>query len=124
MINWLASHTYKNYDISVQAPEGDAIRLVYTADMDGYVATGEHLPVSPDLTPEVMEARAAFMDKFDEAKAQAMEEEIMEEEASERRRRDADADAQVFLTHPLQYAPSYPYYFVNNLVPSVKKVED
>merc|ERR1712020_714847 len=95
-----------------KAPEGDAIRLVYTADMDGYVATGEHLPVSPDLTPEVMEARAAFMDKFDEAKAQAMEEEIiediaaveiaeeiMEEEAlglrsdepSERRRRDADA---------------------------------
>merc|ERR1712020_197547 len=87
-----------------KAPEGDAIRLVYTADMDGYVATGEHLPVSPDLTPEVMEARAAFMDKFDEAKAQAMAEEIMEEEEalglrsdepSERRRRDADADAQV-----------------------------
>ena len=118
MINWLASHTYKNYDISVQAPEGDAIRLVYTADMDGYVATGEHLPVSPDLTPEVMEARAAFMDKFDEAKAQAME-----EEASERRRRDADADAQVLLTQPLQYAPTYPYYFVNPYVPTVKKVK-
>ena len=144
MINWLASYTYKNYDLSVQAPEGDAIKLVYTADMDGYVATGEHLPVSPDLTPEVMEARAAFMDKFDEAKAQAVEmeeeilediaaEEIMEEEAlglrsdepSERRRRrdaEADSDAQVFLTHPLQYAPSYPYYFVNPLVPTVKRV--
>merc|ERR1719438_629989 len=43
-----------------------------------------------------------------------------------RRRRDADADAdaQVFLTQPLHYAPSYPYYFVNNLLPAVKKVED
>ena len=107
------------------------------------MATGDHLPVSPDLTPEVMEARAAFMDKFDEAKAQAMEEEIMEDiaaveiaeeimeeealglrsdEPSERRRRDADADAQVLLTQPLQYAPSYPYYFVNPYVPTVKKV--
>ena len=111
--------------------------------MDGYVATGEHLPVSPDLTPEVMEARAAFMDKFDEAKAQAMEEEIMEDIAAveiaeeimeeealgrsdevERRRRDADADAQVLLTQPLHYAPSYPYYFVNPYVPTVKKVEN
>jgi len=127
-----------------KAPEGDAIKVVYTADMDGYVATGDHLPVSPDLTPEVMEARAAFMDKFDEAKAQAMEEEIMEDIAAveiaeeimeeealglrsdevERRRRDADADAQVFLTQPLQYAPSYPYYFVNPIVPTVKKVAE
>jgi len=127
-----------------KAPEGDAIRLVYTADMDGYVATGEHLPVSPDLTPEVMEARAAFMDKFDEAKAQAMEEEIMEDiaaveiaeeimeekalglrsdEPSERRRRDAEADAQVFMTQPLHYAPSYPYYFVQNGV-ELKQVEE
>jgi len=141
-----------------KAPEGDAIRVVYTADMDGYVATGEHLPVSPELTPEVMEARAAFMDKFDEAKTRALdmaieeeimekiiEEEIVEEIAEaevaevieealglrnseadqlERRRRDADADAQVFLTQPLNYAPRYPYYFVNNLSPTVKKFDD
>jgi len=126
-----------------KAPEGDAIKLVYTADMDGYVATGDHLPVSPDLTPEVMEARAAFMDKFDEAKAQAMEEEeimediaaveiaeeIMEEEAlglrsDEPDRRRRDAEAQVLLTQPLQYAPTYPYYFVNPIVPTVKKVEE
>ena len=150
-------HTFNDYKISVQAPEGDAIRVVYTADMDGYVATGEHLPVSPELTPEVMEARAAFMDKFDEAKTRALdmaieeeimekiiEEEIVEEIAEaevaevieealglrnseadqlERRRRDADADAQVFLTQPLNYAPRYPYYFVNNLSPTVKKVD-
>jgi len=141
-----------------KAPEGDAIRLVYTADMGGYVATGEHLPVSPELTPEVMEARAAFMNKFEEEKARAVDitieeeeilekiiedeivEEIAEAEVAEvieealglrdsdpnRRRRDADADAdaQVFLTQPLHYAPSYPYYFVNNLLPAVKKVED
>jgi len=129
-----------------KAPEGDAIRLVYTADMDGYVATGDHLPVSPDLTPEVMEARAAFMDKFDDAKAQAMEEEILEDIAAveiaeemieeeslglrtvepDRRRREADADAQVFLTQPLQYAPTYPYYPYNTAlyVPTVKKVAE
>lgn len=141
-----------------KAPEGDAIRVVYTADMGGYVATGEHLPVSPKLTPEVMEARDAFMDKFNEEKARAVDKAIEEEEIMEkmiedeiveeiveaevaevieealglrasdpiRRRRDADADAdaQVFLTQPLHYAPSYPYYFVNNLLPAVKKVED
>merc|ERR1719500_1648616 len=56
-----------------KAPEGDDIKLVYTADMAGYVATGDHLPLSPELTPEVMEARAAFMEKFAEAQAQAEE---------------------------------------------------
>merc|ERR1712004_969290 len=95
-----------------------------------------------------MEARAAFMDKFDEAeaKAQAMEEEIMEDIAAveiaeemieeevlglrsvdpERRRRDAEADAQVFLTQPLHYAPTYPYYNYNTAlyVPTVKKVDE
>ena len=155
---------------------------MYTADMGGYVATGEHLPVSPELTPEVMEARTAFMEKFDEEKARAVDitieeeeilekmiedqivEEIVEAEVAEvieealglrniepdgpetpetifedeslalfddesleetRRRRDAnaEADAQVFLTQPLHYAPSYPYYFVNNLSPTVKKVD-
>jgi len=149
------------------APEGEAIRLVYTADMGGYVATGEHLPVSPELTPEVMEARTAFMEKFDEEKARAVDmeveneiltkmiedeivEEIVEAEVAEvieealglrtvepnhpekvfedesRRRRDADADAdaQIFLTQPLHYAPNYPYHYVNNLLPTLKKVED
>ena len=97
--------------------------MVYTADMAGYVPSGAHLPMSPELTPEVVEARAAFMDKFEEAKVRAMEDMV---EEVERRRRDAepeaDADAQVFLTQPVHYAPSYPYYFVNNLVPSVKMV--
>merc|ERR1719288_591816 len=42
-------------------------------------------------------------------------------EERKRREADADADAQVLLTQPLHYAPNYPYYFVNNLVPTVKK---
>merc|ERR1712111_202369 len=107
-----------------KAPEGDDIKLVYTADMAGYVPTGAHLPLSPELTPEVMEARAAFMDKFAEAQEREEEDMDMAAVAEERKRRDADADAQVLLTQPLHYAPNYPYYFVNNLVPTVKKVDE
>jgi len=162
-----------------KAPEGDDIKLVYTADMAGYVATGAHLPLSPELTPEVMEARAAFMDKFAEAEAQAEEDmavvadvlslregdamaevDDMAVVAEARKRRDVDADAQVQLTQPLDgdaqvqltqplgadakvqltqplganaqvqltqplhYAHNYPYYFVNNLLPTVKKVDE
>ena len=158
--------------------------------MAGYVATGAHLPLSPELTPEVMEARAAFMDKFAEAEAQAEEDmavvadvlslregdamaevDDMAVVAEARKRRDVDVDAQVQLTkplgadakvqltqplggdakvqltqpldgvakvqltqplganakvqltQPLHYAHNYPYYFVNNLLPTVKKVE-
>merc|ERR1719327_1668178 len=68
------------------------------------------------------------MDKFAEAQERAEEEMDMAEKVNdrggvveERKRRDADADAQVLLTQPLHYAPNYPYYFVNNLVPTVKK---
>merc|ERR1712172_74809 len=107
-----------------KAPEGDDIKLVYTADMAGYVPTGAHLPLSPGLTPEVMEARAAFMDEFAKAQERAEEDMDMAVTAPERRRRDADANAQVLLTQPLHYAPNYPYYFVNNLVPTVKKVDE
>ena len=115
--------------------------------MAGYVATGAHLPLSPELTPEVMEARADFMDKFAEAQDRAEEDmavvadvlSLRESDAIDmtesegglrdgkggfgRKRRDADADAQVLLTQPLHYAPNYPYYFANNIVPTVKKVE-
>merc|ERR1740123_2949252 len=56
--------------------------------------------------------------------------------AEARKRRDVDADAQVQLTQPLganaqvqltqplHYAHNYPYYFVNNLLPTVKKVDE
>ena len=131
---------------------------MYTADETGYHPTSPYLPLSPKLTPEVMEARAIFMDKFAEAQDRAEEDmavfadvlslrvsdtDVMADEDMDmavvaesegvftsdgrngfgRKRRDADADAQVLLTQPRHYAPNYPYYFVNNLVPTVKKVE-
>merc|ERR1712152_79902 len=78
-----------------------------------------------------MGAQAMEEEILEDIAAVEIAEEIMEEEAlslrsdePERRRRDADADAQVLLTQPLHYAPSYPYYFVNPIVPTVKKVEE
>merc|ERR1712029_663031 len=114
-----------------KAPEGDNIKLVYTAGEEGYVATGDHLPVSPDapeapmmvlpvmpeLTPEVAEARSSFMQVFDEIKMKNVEEaaEVVED-AVVMEKRDADADpllVQYQKTLPLYrtYAPAYPAYY-------------
>ena len=71
-----------------RAPEGDDISLTYTAGAQGYLAQGDHLPLSPDVpaapevvlpvmvdyTPEVAAARDAFMETFNEAKMKAEEE--------------------------------------------------
>ena len=93
-----------------QAPEGDEVALTYTAGEAGYLAEGAALPLSPavpeapavelpvmvDLTPEVAEARDAFMATFEEVKmrAEAMEAEAEPEpeavESMERRRRDTE----------------------------------
>jgi len=92
-----------------KAPEGDEVALTYTAGEAGYLAEGAALPLSPavpeapavelpvmvDLTPEVAEARDAFMATFEEVKmrAEAMEAEAEAEpepEAVERRRRDTE----------------------------------
>merc|ERR1719436_1069757 len=91
-----------------KAPEGDEVALTYTAGEAGYLAEGAALPLSPavpeapavelpvmvDLTPEVAEARDAFMATFEEVKmrAEAMEAEAEPEavEAMERRRRDTE----------------------------------
>ena len=73
-----------------RAPEGDDISLVYTAGEAGYLAEGDHLPVSPevpaapemvlpmmvDFTPEVAAARSSFLEKFNEAKMKAEEEAV------------------------------------------------
>merc|ERR1711863_89782 len=89
-----------------RAPEGDDIRLSYTAGLSGCLAQGDHLPLSPeipaapeavlpvmvDYTPEVAAARDAFMETFNEAKMKAEEEMV---EVVERRRREADMDASV-----------------------------
>merc|ERR1711863_240067 len=86
-----------------RAPEGDDIKLSYTAGLSGYLAQGDHLPLSPeipaapeavlpvmvDYTPEVAAARDAFMETFDEAKMKAEEEMV---EVVERRRRGADME--------------------------------
>merc|ERR1712020_383020 len=86
-----------------RAPEGDDIRLTYTAGLSGYLAEGDHLPLSPeipaapevvlpvmvDYTPEVAAARDAFMETFNEAKMKAEEKMA---EVVERRRRDVDMD--------------------------------
>ena len=87
-----------------QAPEGDEVALTYTAGEAGYLAEGAALPLSPAvpeapavelpvmvaLTPEVAEARDAFMATFEEVKmrAEAMEAEAEPEavESMERRR--------------------------------------
>merc|ERR1719278_2263457 len=90
-----------------KAPEGDEVALTYTAGEAGYLAEGAALPLAPavpeapavelpvmvDLTPEVAEARDAFMATFEEVKmrAEAMEAEAEPEpEAVERRRRDTE----------------------------------
>jgi len=127
-----------------KAPEGDNIKLVYTAGEEGYVATGDHLPVSPDvpeapmmvlpvmpeLTPEVAEARSSFMQVFDEIKMKNVEEaaEVVED-AVVMEKRDADADpllVQYQQTLPLYrtYAPAYPHYFVYPVQQKVMPVMD
>merc|ERR550539_1252566 len=84
-----------------RAPEGDDISLTYTAGLQGYLAQGDHLPLSPeipatpemvlpvmvDYTAEVAAARDAFMETFNEAKMKAEEEMV---EMVERRRREAE----------------------------------
>ena len=86
-----------------KAPEGDDISLTYSAGLEGYLAQGDHLPLSPevpaapevvlpvmvDYTPEVAAARNAFMETFNEVKMKAAEEMV---EVTERRRREADME--------------------------------
>merc|ERR1712088_893045 len=101
-------------EFSFQAPDtGDAVyKLTYTADMDGFQAMGDHLPVpvimdpvpEPELpamvdyTPEVAAARAEFLRAQEEIMARhaaeegenMVDEEVMEVEDMRRKRREAD----------------------------------
>merc|ERR1719333_1631635 len=138
-----------------KAPEGEEVALTYTAGEAGYLAEGAALPLSPAvpeapavelpvmvaLTPEVAEARDAFMATFEEVKmrAEAMEAEPEAVEAMERRRRDTEeamvmeaaemedqvamedmaveavegaAKFQVPVFPVSYYAPSYPHYYL------------
>lgn len=128
-----------------KAPEGDApLKLVYSAGAEGYVAQGDHLPVAPmmpevptmelpvmvDYTPEVAEARSAFMKVFDEVKMRQaeVEENAVDDmvvidadvDAVERKRRDAEADHHLPYLYNT-YAPAYSHYYV---YPTVQKVAE
>merc|ERR1711981_139849 len=112
-------------EFSFQAPDtGDAVyKLTYTADMDGFQAMGDHLPVPVimdpvpeaalpemvDYTPEVAAARAEFLRAQDAIMAEhaAMEAENMvddeaveaEAEVEDMRRKRREAEPVVIPTH-------------------------
>merc|ERR1712062_644458 len=124
-------------EFSFQAPDtGDAVyKLTYTADMDGFQAMGDHLPVSVimdpvpevelptmvDYTPEVAAARADFLKVQEEIMAKhAAEENMVEMEETEMERKRREADPVVVPTHtnllPTTYhhlAGAYPVYYNN-----------
>merc|ERR1712117_512175 len=127
-------------EFSFQAPDtGDAVyKLTYTADMDGFQAMGDHLPVSVimdpvpepelpqmvDYTPEVAAARAEFLSVQEEIMAQHAAEDaenMVDEEVpagvEDMRRKRRDAEPVVIPTHanvlPTTYhhlAGAYPIY--------------
>merc|ERR1712203_778432 len=124
-------------EFSFQAPDtGDAVyKLTYTADMDGFQAMGDHLPVSVimdpvpevelpamvDYTPEVAAARADFLKVQEEIMAKhAAEENMVEMEETEMERKRREAEPVVVPTHtnllPTTYhhlAGAYPVYYNN-----------
>merc|ERR1712203_1282049 len=126
-------------EFSFKAPDtGDAVyKLTYTADMDGFQAMGDHLPVpvimdpvpEPELpamvdyTPEVAAARAEFLRAREEIMARhaaeegenMVDEEVMEVEDMRRKRREADpvvipTHANVLPTSYHHLAGAYPVY--------------
>merc|ERR1711971_898920 len=125
-------------EFSFKAPDtGDAVyKLTYTADMDGFQAMGDHLPVpvimdpvpEPELpamvdyTPEVAAARAEFLRAQEEIMARhaAMDAENMKDdevEVEDMRRKRREAEPVVVPTHanvlPTTYhhlTGAYPIY--------------
>ena len=126
-----------------KAPEtGDSLKLVYSAGEQGYIAQGDHLPVSPQVpaaprmempvmvvdTPEVTEARDAFFRLYEAAKMRAEEAMAVSEVADNgvemaRKRRAADPVVPgSFLAG--QYAPAYPHYYVYPATQKVSSILD
>merc|ERR1711981_28494 len=123
-------------EFSFKAPDtGDAVyKLTYTADMDGFQAMGDHLPVpvimdpvpEPELpamvdyTPEVAAARAEFLRAQEEIMARHAAEDaenMVDEEVEDMRRKRREAEPVVIPTHanvlPTTYhhlAGAYPSY--------------
>merc|ERR1712002_506171 len=113
-----------------KVPEGDTVRLTYTADDKGFVAVGDHLPVAPaalaveepvlpvmvDLTAEVAEARDQFAATLEDEMIETVDNAVdaaVEEVIAERKRRDADpvvVPEPEPMISPLPYQPiSYHY---------------
>lgn len=46
--------------VSYTAPDGTPINLVYTADENGFVPTGDHLPTPPPV-PEAIQKAVAYL---------------------------------------------------------------
>merc|ERR1712051_230208 len=105
-------------EFSFKAPDtGDAVyKLTYTADMDGFQAMGDHLPVSVimdpvpepelpamvDYTPEVAAARAEFLRAQEEIMARHAAEDaenMVDEEVEDMRRKRREAEPVVIPTH-------------------------
>jgi len=55
------------------APDGDAYRLTYNAGLEGFEAAGSHLPVVPEDTAEVTEAKSKFSEAFKNVESRADE---------------------------------------------------
>merc|ERR1712110_947956 len=132
-------------EFSFQAPDtGDAVyKLTYTADMDGFQAMGDHLPVPVimdpvpeaalpemvDYTPEVAAARAEFLRAQEAIMAEhaAMENMVDDEaveaeaEVEDMRRKRREAEPVVIPTHANalpattyhHLAGAYPVYYNN-----------
>jgi len=119
-----------------KVPEGDTVRLTYSANENGFVAEGEHLPVAPEPlpmealvlpvmvenTPDVAMARSAFEKVFKEVEMRnaAIEDTMVEaidnaidsdavvEVISERRRREADPVVVPSYPGVVSYQPRIP----------------
>merc|ERR1719266_829528 len=132
-------------EFSFQAPDtGDAVyKLTYTADMDGFQAMGDHLPVPVimdpvpeaalpemvDYTPEVAAARAEFLRAQEAIMAEhaamknMVDDEAVEAEAEveDMRRKRREAEPVVIPTHANvlpattyhHLAGAYPVYYNN-----------
>merc|ERR1712037_199645 len=129
-------------EFSFKAPDtGDAVyKLTYTADMDGFQAMGDHLPVSVimdpvpepelpqmvDYTPEVAAARAEFLSVQEEIMARHAAEDaenMVDEEVpavvEDMRRKRRDAEPVVIISHPVYTAAGASSYPIYRIIPQV-----
>merc|ERR1712032_1718374 len=104
-------------EFSFKAPDtGDAVyKLTYTADMDGFQAMGDHLPVPVIMDPVPEPQLPAMVDYTPEEGENMVDEEVMEVEDMRRKRREADpvvipTHANVLPTSYHHLAGAYPVY--------------